>query len=110
MNRTNSCAAVAAAVMAVGVWGSAAWAQNTSTDVRTDTTYRKTDKTAGDSKVKVESGQEMGTWNVRRELSGVAQDALSKNGFDNLVGRFNDADRDRIKGQGDINKDQPDLQ
>jgi len=111
MTRTNSYAALAAAVLSVGVWGAGAWAQqNTSTDTRTNTTYQRTDTTAGDKDLKVEKGSDTGTWNVRRELSGLTQDALDKDGFDNLVGLFNDADRDRIKKEGDVNKDQPDLQ
>jgi len=100
MTRTNSYAAVAAAVMAVGAWGASAWAQNSSPNPNPG----KPDE------VKVESGQDTGTWNVRRELENVIQAATAKDGeLDGLVRRFVDADRDRIKKEADVDQKQGDL-
>jgi len=65
---------------------------------------------AADKDVKTEKGSDTSAWNVRHALAESTEDAVSKNGFDNLVGRLSDPDRERIKQGGDINKDQPDLQ
>jgi len=101
MTRINSCAALAAAVMSVGVWSAGAQAQN---NPSANANPSKPDE------VKVETGKDTGTWNVRRELENVIQAATAKDGeMDGLVRRFVDADRDRIKKEGDVDQKQADL-
>jgi hypothetical protein len=67
------------------------------------------DLNTSNSNAKIETGKDTGTWNVRHELSEVAEDALTKGDLKTLTNRFVKADADRIEKSADFKKDDPQL-
>jgi len=102
----------AAGALALGMatWSARTWAEDKPANTDQTTTEKPKEETGGITGKLGGLGAELSTVsNIRDTLANATEAALTKGGFDDLVERFVDADRNRIGKDGFSEKDMPEI-